>query len=161
MRIPYTRNLLLSTVGFERLIDAFEKLDASGSEPKSASYPPYNILKKDEREYAIEIAVAGFRRDEIEIESEGSKLTVNGRVQAERQGEYLHRGIGTRDFSHQFTLAETLVVRSADVQDGLLVISLENVIPEEKRPRKIPIGSSASMSTVSSHSLLADDRKAA
>jgi len=160
MRIPYTRNLLLSTVGFERLIDAFEKLDASGLDAKTASYPPYNILKKDERDYVIEIAVAGFRRDEIEIEAEGSKLTVSGRVKAERQGEYLHRGIGTRDFSHQFTLAETLVVRSADIQDGLLIIALENVIPEEKRPRKIPIGQ-AFGSTANEPSLIVDERKAA
>lgn len=160
MRIPYTRNLLLSTVGFERLIDAFEKIDATGSDARAASYPPYNILKKDERDYAIEIAVAGFRQDEIEIEAEGSKLTVSGRVKAERQGEYLHRGIGTRDFSHQFTLAETLVVRSADIQDGLLMIALENVIPEEKRPRKIPIGL-ASRSSANNPSLLVDERRAA
>lgn len=160
MRVPYTRNLLLSTVGFERLIDAFEKLDATGLDAKTQSYPPYNILKKDERDYAIEIAVAGFRRDEIEIEAEGSKLTVSGRVKAERQGEYLHRGIGTRDFSHQFTLAETLVVRSADIQDGLLIIALENVIPEEKRPRKIPIGQAFS-ATAKEASLLVDERKAA
>lgn len=160
MRVPYTRNLLLSTVGFERLIDAFEKLDPSGVDAKAASYPPYNILKKDERDYAIEIAVAGFRRDEIEIEAEGSKLTVSGRVKAERHGEYLHRGIGTRDFSHQFTLAETLVVRAADIQDGLLVIALENVIPEEKRPRKIPIGQAFGSSN-NEPSLLVDERKAA
>ena len=160
MRVPYTRNLLLSTVGFERLIDAFEKLDATGLDAKTQSYPPYNILKKDEGDYAIEIAVAGFHRDEIEIEAEGSKLTVSGRVKAERQGEYLHRGIGTRDFSHQFTLAETLVVRSADIQDGLLIIALENVSPEEKRPRKIPIGQ-AFGTTAKEASLLVDERKAA
>lgn len=140
MSYPYGRNLLLSTVGFERIIDAFEQIGAAEGLNKAQSYPPYNIIKRNERDYAIEIAVAGFKKDELDITAEGSKLTVAGKVKASPSGEFLHKGIATRDFTHEFTLAETVVVRSADIESGLLVIRLENVIPEEKMPRKIMIG---------------------
>ena len=140
MSYPYGRNLLLSTVGFENLIDAFEQINATESPGKAQSYPPYNILKINDRDYAIEIAVAGFKSEEIDITAEGNKLNVVGKLKSAQIGEFLHKGIATRDFSHQFTLAETIAVRSADIQNGLLVIKLENVIPEEKLPRKILIG---------------------
>ena len=112
---------------------------------KPKAIPPYNIIKKNERDYAIEIAVAGFKNDEIDITAEGNKLTVTGKVKTEQVGEYLHKGIANRDFSHDFTLAETVIVRSADVEHGLLIIKLENVIPEEKLPRKILIGGSSKL----------------
>ena len=140
MSDPYGRNLLLSTVGFENLIDAFEQLNTTESSGKPQSYPPYNILKINDRDYAIEIAVAGVRSDEIDITAEGNKLNVIGKLKSAQVGEFLHTGIATRDFSHQFTLSETVVVRSADIENGLLIIKLENVIPEEKLPRKILIG---------------------
>lgn len=140
MSYPYGRNLLLSTIGFERIIDAFEQMSAAEGLNKAQSYPPYNIIKRNERDYAIEIAVAGFKKDELEITAEGNKLSVTGKVKTPCVGEYLHKGIATRDFTHEFTLAETVVVRSADIEGGLLIIQLENVIPEEKKPRKIMIG---------------------
>ena len=139
MNYPLGRNLLLSTVGFERLIDAFEKYDGAESATKAPSYPPYNIVKQTENRYLIEIAVAGFKPHELDITSEANRLTVVGKVAAQPAGTYLHKGIATRDFTHHFTLAETVVVRAADVKDGLLVIDLENVIPDEKLPRKIKI----------------------
>ncbi len=140
MAYSFGRNLLLSSVGFERLIDTFEQYETTASAARPTAYPPYNIVKLDQHDYAIEIAVAGFGQDEIDITAEGSTLVVEGKVKAQPHGEYLHKGIATRDFKHQFTLAETVVVRSADVVHGMLVIRLENVIPEEKRPRKIMIG---------------------
>jgi len=140
MNYPFGRDLLLSSVGFERLLDAFSEIEKSVSSNPSPNYPPYNIVKQSENQYTIELAVAGFKRDEIDITAEGDKLTVTGKVGAPREGEFLHRGIATRDFRHQFTLAETVVVRSAELVDGLLVVRLENVIPEEKKPRKILIG---------------------
>jgi molecular chaperone IbpA len=140
MTYPFGRNLLLSTVGFERLIDAFEKFDGAEGATKAQAYPPYNIVKQAENQYRIEIAVAGFKSHELDITSEANRLTVIGKVSANAPGEYLHKGIATRDFTHHFTLAETVVVRGADVRDGLLVIQLENVIPDEKLPRKIKIG---------------------
>ena len=138
----YGRSLLPATVGFDRLlstIDEFDKLFVEGN--KTPTYPPYNIIKEDDTSYTIEIAVSGFKSDEIEITSEGNKLYVNGAIKTvQTEGrEYLHRGIGTRNFSHKYTVADTVVVKGADIVDGLLVIKLENVIPEEKKPRKIEI----------------------
>lgn len=143
MNYPFGRNILLSTVGFDRLLDAFSDLENTLPENKAASYPPYNIIKRGEHDYVIEIAVAGFRRDELDITFEGRKLTVTGKVNSERSGEYLHRGVAMREFTHSFTLAETVVVNSADLEDGMLVVRLQNVIPEEKKPRKILIGGDA------------------
>lgn len=145
MSYPFGRNLLLSSVGFDRFFDVMEEMSHGEPFNKAKSYPPYNIIKKNERDYAIEIAVAGFKNDEIDITAEGNKLTVVGKVKAEQVGEYLHKGIANRDFSHSFTLAETVVVRSADIENGLLVIQLENVIPEEKLPRKILIGGNSNL----------------
>ncbi len=154
MNYPFGRNILLSSVGFERLLNAFSDLENTVNDNKAQSYPPYNIIKQSEHDYAIELAVAGFKRDEIDITFEGDKLTVTGKVSGQRQGDYLHRGIATRDFTHQFTLAETVIVKSADLEDGLLVIRLQNVIPEEKKPRKILIGGQL-------EPLLVEERKAA
>lgn len=140
MSYTFGRNVLLNSIGFDRLIDAFEQMSTGEGSNKAHSYPPYNIVKLNEHDYAIEIAIAGFKRDEIEITSEGNKLTVSGKYKADPVGEYLHKGIANRDFRHDFTLAETVVVGSADIEDGLLVIKLKNVIPAEKLPRKIPIG---------------------
>jgi len=136
------KNVLLNSIGFDRLIDAFEQMSSNEGANKAHSYPPYNIVKINERDYAIEIAIAGFRQDEIDITSEGNKLTVTGKFKNEPAGEYLHKGIANRDFKHEFTLAETVVVRSAQVDNGLLIVKLENVIPAEKLPRKIPINNS-------------------
>ena len=143
LSLPYGKSLLPSTVGFDRLLSTFEEFDnILGQGTKIQTYPPYNIIKEDNETYTIEIAVSGFKRDEIEITSEGGKLYVNGAIKTARTSDkYLHRGIGTRDFSHKFVLSDTVVVRDADIVDGLLIINLENIIPEEKKPRKIEIGS--------------------
>ena len=143
LSLPYGKSLLPSTVGFDRLLSTFEEFDnILGQGTKIQTYPPYNIIKEDNETYTIEIAVSGFKRDEIEITSEGGKLYVNGAIKTARTSDkYLHRGIGTRDFSHKFVLSDTVVVKDADIVDGLLVINLENIIPEEKKPRKIEIGS--------------------
>jgi len=143
MNYPFNRDLLLASVGFERLFDAFTEIEKTASSRAATNYPPYNIIKRGEHQYSVELAVAGFKQDELEITSEGNKLTINGQVRNSTQGDYLHKGIATRDFSHQFTLAETVVVRCADMVNGLLVIRLENVVPEEKLPRKILIGGAA------------------
>ena len=136
----YGKSLLPSSVGFDRLlstVDEFEKMFAT---TKLATYPPYNIIKEDDTHYTIEVAVSGFKRQEIEIESAGNKLYVNGAVQSTNtEVEYLHRGIGTRDFSHKFTIADNVVVKDADLVDGLLKIRLVNILPEEQKPRKILI----------------------
>ena len=137
------QSLLPRTVGFDRLLstlDEFDTLLATGKQTQT--YPPYNVVKYDDDRYKIEIAVAGFSKDELDISIKENKLTVTGSAtqSAENVGEYVHRGIGKRDFTHIFTLAETVVIDGADIINGLLNIELRNVIPEEKQPRKIAIG---------------------
>lgn len=154
MSFPYNRDLLLASVGFDRLFDAFDQIEKAASTRPSTNYPPYNIIKRGENQYAVELAVAGFKPDELDVTAEGNKLTIVGQVKNSIEGEYLHKGIATRDFRHEFTLAETVVVKSADLRDGLLVVQLENVIPEEKRPRKIFIGGNNAQ-------LVVDNRSAA
>ncbi|NBU89038.1 MAG: hypothetical protein EBS16_07520 [Betaproteobacteria bacterium] len=140
MNYPFNRDLLLASVGFERLFDAFTEIEKTASSRAATNYPPYNIIKRGEHQYTVELAVAGFKQEELEITSEGNKLSIAGQVRKVQEGEYLHKGIATRDFRHEFTLAETVVVKGADLRDGLLIVQLENVIPEEKKPRKIFIG---------------------
>lgn len=138
----YGRSLLPATVGFDRLLSTMEEFDRMFEGAKVPTYPPYNIIKENDTEYTIEIAVSGFKRDEIEITTEGNKLYVNGAIKTTHSDtkEYLHKGIGTRNFAHKYTLSDTVIVKGADIVDGLLVINLENQIPEEKKPRKIQIG---------------------
>lgn len=138
----YGRTLLPATVGFDRLLSTMEEFDRMLEGAKVPTYPPYNIIKVNETDYSIEIAVSGFKRDEIEITTEENKLFVNGAIKTTSSDsrQYLHKGIGTRNFAHKFTLSDTIIVKGADIVDGLLVINLENQIPEEKKPRKIEIG---------------------
>jgi molecular chaperone IbpA len=135
----YGRNLLPSTVGFDRLLSTMEEFERMASSA-TKTYPPYNILKDGDR-YKIEIAISGFKKDEIEILFDNAKLTVTGESKNDIAPEnYLHKGIGKRNFTHKFTLADTIAIKSADIVDGMLVIEMENIIPEEKKPRKIEIG---------------------
>ena len=142
MTFAYGRNLLPSTVGFDRLLST---LDEALNIPEKVltSYPPYNIAKISEDKYAIELAVAGFKREEIDITLEDNKLTVQGNAKKDEDGNktYYHRGIALRNFTRVFTLADTVVVNSADLVDGMLVVELQNIIPENKKPRKISLGS--------------------
>lgn len=142
MTFAYGRNLLPSTVGFDRLLST---LDEALNIPEKVltSYPPYNIAKISEDKYVIELAVAGFKREEIDITLEDNKLTVQGNAKKDEDGSktYYHRGIALRNFTRVFTLADTVVVNSADLVDGMLVVELQNIIPESKKPRKIFLGS--------------------
>ncbi len=134
--------LYRSFVGFDRmasLIDSASQIDGSGS------YPPYNVAQIDEDSYRIELAVAGFADDELEIESHENVLTVTGRKSAPDADNddgptYLHRGIAERGFERRFQLADHVYVTGADLKNGLLVISLVRELPEALKPRKIAIG---------------------
>ena len=137
---PY---LIPSAIGFDRLFDMINEMDVK----KPQSYPPYNIVRFDEDNYQIQIAVAGFSPEELDIEVKENQLTVNGAIQTSSEGTYLHHGLASRDFSHTFKLSDTIVVKAADVQNGVLKINLENIIPEEKKPRKIPIESKKLLKT--------------
>jgi molecular chaperone IbpA len=130
-----------TTLGFERFFDDVERLLSSDIQKATTSFPPHNILKLDESRYVVELAVAGFTKDEIEITVQDGTLTIKGEKQdKETEATYLHRGIGTRSFTKSLTVADTIEVKGAEFKDGILKIGLENIIPEHKIPRKIEIG---------------------
>lgn len=130
-----------STLGFERFFDEVEKLMKTDTQKLSTSFPPHNILKLDDSHYVVELAVAGFSRDEIEITVDKGNLIIKGeKTESKPDVVYLHRGIGTRSFTKTLTIAETVEVRGAEFKDGILRIGLENIIPEHKKPRRIEIG---------------------
>lgn len=129
--------LYRSAIGFDRLAQLFD--DAQRSEA-ATQYPPYNIELVGEDKYNITMAVAGFDRSELEIETERDVLKVTGRrVKTETQKNYLHRGIASRDFEHRFRLADHVKVVGASLENGLLHIALIREIPEVYKPRKIAI----------------------
>ena len=133
--------LYRSVVGFDRLADL---LDAATSE-SSTGYPPYNIERLDENSYRVEIAVAGFRADELDIQVKENLLTVSGRKAANDEARtFLHRGLAERNFDRKFQLADYVVVTDANLADGLLSIALKRELPEALKPRRVEIGTGKS-----------------
>lgn len=131
--------LYRSVVGFDRLAGLLETATA---ETASNGYPPYNIERTDENGYRVDIAVAGFRPEELEIEVKENLLTVTGRKAAnDEPRRFLHRGLAERNFDRRFQLADYVVVTDANLADGLLSISLKRELPEALKPRRIEIGS--------------------
>lgn len=131
--------LYRSSVGFDRL---FNMLDGAGSTDTGTGYPPYNIERVDDTVYAITMAVAGFAEDDISIEIKENTLTVSGKHTDEtetKEREFLHRGIATRAFERRFQLADHVEVKGASLENGLLTLELERVIPEALKPRRIQI----------------------
>jgi molecular chaperone IbpA len=130
--------LYRSVVGFDRLADL---LDSASTEAASG-YPPYNIERTAENAYRIEIAVAGFKAEDLNIEVKENLLTVQGRKAANDETKrYLHRGLAERNFDRRFQLADYVVVQDAQLENGLLSIALKRELPEALKPRKIEIGS--------------------
>ena len=135
--------LYRTVVGFDRLasmIDQASRLDGS------QGYPPYNIERVDDNAFAIEIAVAGFTEDDLDIETKEGLLTVAGKRGENEDGEgrnYLHRGIAQRSFIRRYQLADHVIVTGARLEHGVLRIDLVRELPEEKKPRKIEIGAPA------------------
>jgi molecular chaperone IbpA len=137
-----------STVGFDRLFDMLENSNAGQTQE---NYPPFDLIKKGENDYCIELAVAGFRSDEIDITAQQNVLIVSGsknEESGEKGSDYIYRGIATRSFERRFALADHIQVRGADLKDGLLSIELVREIPEAMKPRKIDIGGSEERSTI-------------
>ena len=132
--------LYRSVVGFDRLAAL---LDAAAA-GESNGYPPYNIETVGQDAYRIEIAVAGFKPEELNLEVKENVLTVQGRKPAnDDQRRFLHRGLAERNFERRFQLADYVVVTDAQLTDGLLQIALKRELPEAMKPRTIPIGSGA------------------
>tara|TARA_Y100000034_G_scaffold35171_1_gene43165 strand:+ start:512 stop:952 length:441 start_codon:yes stop_codon:yes gene_type:complete len=124
------------TVGFDSVFDRI--FDDYSRISSTSGFPPYNIKKEDNDEYTIEIAIAGFSKEDLEAELKEGILTVKSKTDKE-EGEYLHRGIAKRGFSRSFTLSDGMVVSGADLVNGMLTISLKKIVPEEKKPRLIEI----------------------
>jgi len=124
-------------LGFDRIFDRMHTLNRI--EQNQGKYPPYNIIKSGENLYKVEMAIAGFTEDDLDITIEDGVMTIVGSKDQEDNEEYLHKGIGSRSFKRTFTLADTIVVQDAELKDGILHVHLENVIPDEKKPRKITI----------------------
>jgi molecular chaperone IbpA len=125
-------HLSRALVGFDHIFNA---------RVNNSNYPPHNIVKYTDRDYAIEIAVAGFSKEEITVEVDQDQLIVRGVQKAvDADGkEYLHRGLASRDFEQAYTLAEYMEIRDAEVKDGMLIINIERVVPEALKPRQITI----------------------
>mgnify|MGYP003780199731 FL=1 len=124
-----------SFVGFDHLFDELDRVARHAND----HYPPHNIVKVSDHDYQIELAVAGFARDELVIEVNDRTLTVRGE-HVSKGREYIHKGISAKKFNRNFRLSEYVEVHGADLVDGILAIQLKVVLPEEKRPRKINIG---------------------
>ena len=125
------------SIGFDRMFDRLFDENVV-----TTNYPPYNIVKTSDEKYAIEIAIAGFSKDDIEIETKENTLVIKTSDKEEEDKsdvEYLHKGISARAFKRSFSLADDVVVKGATFENGLLIVDLERIIPEEKKPRKISI----------------------
>ena len=125
-------------VGADRVMKKLADI-ADQSVQVASKYPPYNIKKIDEDRYVIEMAVAGFGKNELDIELADSKLKISGNVKSEDTSEYLFKGIAERGFSREFTLADNVEVKSSSLVNGMLKIWLEAFVPEDKKPKKINI----------------------
>ena len=137
--------LYRSVVGFDRLAGILETAAAD----TATGYPPYNIERTDETSYRIDIAVAGFRPEELNVEVKENLLTVTGRKAANDEAKkYLHRGLAERNFDRKFQLADYVIVTDANLADGLLSISLTRELPEALKPRTVAINTTVQPSLI-------------
>jgi len=131
----FPRNVFL---GFDHIFNELDNISKHAQD----SYPPHNVVKEDELQYVLEMAVAGFKEDDISIELKDNILTIEGSRERRREPEkYVHKGISARKFKKSFRLSEYTEVAGANLEDGILAIGLEVVLPEEKRPQMITINS--------------------
>lgn len=141
----FPTELYQHTVGFDRLFDDLRRNIAHVADSTS-NYPPHNIRKISDNVYALDLAVAGFRKSDITISVEKQVLTITGSNTASRpETEYLYRGLAMRSFEKRIPLVETAEVREASLEDGILTIVVENVLPEKQRKRSIPITSAVAL----------------
>jgi molecular chaperone IbpA len=134
------------TVGFDNVFDHFERMfdDEFFRLPTASNFPPYNIVKTGKNTYDVELAVAGFGKDDIEVQYEDNMLTVKSKKvdrteDKDEDGDIIHRGISKRFFSKSFTIADDVEVKGAELKDGLLKVSMERIIPEGKKAKTIDI----------------------
>jgi len=124
-------------IGFDHIFDQLENIHKHAKD----TYPPHNVVKDEELKFTLEMAVAGFKKEHIDIQVKDHVLTIKGdRPQRREQDKYVHKGISARNWTKSFRLSEYTEVVGADLQDGILTVDLEVVLPKEKQPRKISIG---------------------
>ena len=121
-----------TTVGFDRLLNLLDTASEQG-------YPPYNIERSDENNYRVTVAVAGFAEKDLSVDVKDRVLTITGKKEDGAKSDFLHQGIAGRAFERSFQLAEHVEVKAARLENGLLHVDLERIVPEEKRPRRISI----------------------
>jgi molecular chaperone IbpA len=134
--VTYTTNSIFNDpffIGFDRLINRVSTI------PNSNGFPPYNVVKEDDETWTVEMAVAGFSKDEIEITEQDGTLKIEGSKDDESKSEYVHRGIATRKFTRSFALGEYMYVDSAELRDGMLYVTVKLELPSEKKPKSIRI----------------------
>ena len=132
------------SVGFDDMFDQFENMLGNGSLAMQSNYPPYNIRKTGKDKYSIEVALAGFNKNDVEVEFEDNLLTVrtkqiNKTEDKTENGEIIHKGISQRQFARSFTIADDVKVNGAELKDGLLTISCERIVPDYKKKKLIEI----------------------
>ena len=130
------------SVGFDSIFEEFDRMLES-TERHNSNYPPYNICKLSDNDYKIEVALAGYSKDDIELELKDSTLTVRNKAKEkvidDESNGVIHKGISTRQFERSFTISEDIKVKHAELRNGLLNVDLERIVPEEKKPRLISI----------------------
>lgn len=131
------RDISPFAVGFDRAFDALSIM--ANSKSQSVNYPPYNIRKVSDEQYTIELAVAGFDEQDIDVEVEGETLTIKGENPNEASEGLLHQGLAARSFVRKFVLSDDMEVKGAAMSNGLLYIGMQRYIPEHKRPKKISL----------------------
>ena len=132
------------SIGFDDMFDQFESMLGNGGLTMQSNYPPYNIRKTGKDNYAIEVALAGFNKNDVEVEFEDNLLTVRTKVvdksnEKTENSEIIHKGISQRQFARSFTIADDVRVNGAQLKDGLLTVSCERIIPEHKKRKLIEI----------------------
>ena len=132
------------SIGFDDMFDQFENMLGNGALTMQSNYPPYNIRKTGKDNYAIEVALAGFSKKDVEVEFEDNLLTVRTKQISKTDdknidGEILHKGISQRQFARSFTIADDVKVNNAELKDGLLTISCERIVPEHNKKKLIEI----------------------
>ena len=137
------RDISPFAVGFDRTFNTLELL--ASSRAKETNYPPYNIRKISEDQYAIELAVAGFDDKDIDIELVEETLTIKGNRPKEAGDGLLHQGLAARDFVKKFVLSDDMEIKGAALSNGMLYVGLERIIPDEKKPRKIKLTSKSKL----------------
>jgi len=123
-------------IGYNRQIAQMNQVHQNAI---NQSYPPFNIIKIDDDNFCIDIAVAGFSKDDLSVSVEDQTLTVKGDIETDKEDKFIHKGIATRKFTRTFSLAEYIEVKSAEVENGMLCIMLEREVPEAKKPKQIKI----------------------